>query len=115
MQHAPLLWTHLRPWGADVGACLELLWRLGMPAEVLRWAGAGHRVLLFSQMTRALDVIQDYLDLRAIPHLRLDGTTKSEDRRAAGPCASMDRLCDLSRHLLCAPQPLLRPTAGARP
>ena len=31
-------------------------------------------------MTRALDVIQDYLDLRSIPHLRLDGTTKSEDR-----------------------------------
>ena len=41
---------------------------------------AGHRVLLFSQMTRALDVIQDYLDLRAVPHLRLDGTTKSQDR-----------------------------------
>ena len=37
-------------------------------------------MLLFSQMTRALDVIQDYLDLRSIPHLRLDGTTKSEDR-----------------------------------
>ncbi len=41
---------------------------------------AGHRVLLFSQMTRALDVIQDYLDMRAIPHLRLDGTTKTDDR-----------------------------------
>ncbi len=40
-------------------------------------------MLLFSQMTRALDVIQDYLDLRAIPHLRLDGTTKSEDRCCA--------------------------------
>ena len=37
-------------------------------------------MLLFSQMTRALDVIQDYLDLRSILHLRLDGTTKSEDR-----------------------------------
>ena len=37
-------------------------------------------MLLFSQMTRALDVIQDYLDLRAIPHLRLDGTTKTDDR-----------------------------------
>ena len=43
---------------------------------------AGHRVLLFSQMTRVLDVIQDYADVRAIPHLRLDGTTRSQDRRA---------------------------------
>ncbi|CAL8470241.1 g9783 [Coccomyxa elongata] len=66
----------------------------GDPEELVRASGklhaldnilpklraTGHRVLLFSQMTRALDVIQDYLDLRAIPHLRLDGTTKSEDR-----------------------------------
>ena len=39
-------------------------------------------MLLFSQMTRVLDVIQDFLDLRAIPHLRLDGTTRAQDRRA---------------------------------
>jgi SWI/SNF-related matrix-associated actin-dependent regulator of chromatin subfamily A protein 2/4/ATP-dependent helicase STH1/SNF2 len=39
-------------------------------------------VLLFSQMTRVLDVIQDFLDLRAMPHLRLDGTTRAQDRRA---------------------------------
>ena len=36
----------------------------------------GHRVLLFSQMTRALDVVEDFLDLRGLPCLRLDGTTK---------------------------------------
>ena len=40
----------------------------------------GHRVLLFSQMTRVLDVIQDYLDLRGFRHLRLDGATKTDDR-----------------------------------
>ena len=51
-----------------------------LEARGVGWHAAGHRVLLFSQMTRALDVIQDYLDLRTIPHLRLDGTTKSEDR-----------------------------------
>ena len=39
-------------------------------------------MLLFSQMTRVLDVIQDYADMRTIPHLRLDGTTRSQDRRA---------------------------------
>ncbi len=72
-------------------------------------------MLLFSQMTRALDVIQDYLDLRAITHLRLDGTTKSEDRRAAGPCASTNRLSDGPHDLFCAAQPILQPTAGGRP
>ena len=40
----------------------------------------GHRVLLFSQMTRALDVLGDFLDLRGHRHLRLDGSTKTEDR-----------------------------------
>ncbi|KAK9834176.1 hypothetical protein WJX81_005712 [Elliptochloris bilobata] len=40
----------------------------------------GHRVLLFSQMTRALDVVEDFLDLRGLPCLRLDGTTKAADR-----------------------------------
>lgn len=40
----------------------------------------GHRVLLFSQMTRALDVLGDFLDLRGHAHLRLDGSTKTEDR-----------------------------------
>eukprot|EP00884_Botryococcus_braunii_P017901 jgi/Botrbrau1/4795/Bobra.0325s0017.1 len=40
----------------------------------------GHRVLLFSQMTRALDVIQDFLAFRNFSFLRLDGTTKTEDR-----------------------------------
>jgi superfamily II DNA or RNA helicase len=40
----------------------------------------GHRVLLFSQMTRALDVLGDFLDLRGHTHLRLDGSTKTEDR-----------------------------------
>ncbi len=39
-------------------------------------------MLLFSQMTRVLDVVQDYADLRGIPHLRLDGTTRAQDRRA---------------------------------
>lgn len=41
---------------------------------------AGHRVLLFSQMTKALDVIQDYLELREFHYMRLDGTTKTDDR-----------------------------------
>eukprot|EP00741_Cyanophora_paradoxa_P002047 tig00000545_g1983.t1 len=41
---------------------------------------AGHKVLLFSQMTQALDVIQEYAEWRGWEVLRLDGGTKAEDR-----------------------------------
>ncbi|CAM6084117.1 unnamed protein product [Calypogeia fissa] len=40
----------------------------------------GHRVLLFSQMTRLMDVLEDYLELQGYKYLRLDGTTKTEER-----------------------------------
>lgn len=41
---------------------------------------AGHRVLLFSQMTRLLDILEIYLQLHDFKYLRLDGSTKTEDR-----------------------------------
>ncbi|XP_042939804.1 probable ATP-dependent DNA helicase CHR12 isoform X3 [Carya illinoinensis] len=41
---------------------------------------AGHRVLLFSQMTRLLDIVQIYLQLHDYKYLRLDGNTKTEYR-----------------------------------
>jgi SWI/SNF-related matrix-associated actin-dependent regulator of chromatin subfamily A member 5 len=34
-----------------------------------------HRVVLFSQFTRTLDIISDYLEMRAYRHSRLDGST----------------------------------------
>ncbi|GFS49742.1 hypothetical protein NPIL_418531 [Nephila pilipes] len=40
----------------------------------------GHRVLLFCQMTTLMTVMEDYLGYRQHPYLRLDGTTKAEDR-----------------------------------
>ncbi|TIC12910.1 Pentafunctional AroM protein [Wallemia mellicola] len=43
----------------------------------------GHRVLIFSQMVRMLDIISDYLSLRGYMHQRLDGTIPSEQRRKA--------------------------------
>lgn len=43
----------------------------------------GHRVLLFSQYTYALDIIQDYLDYRCWSFVRLDGSVRGEDREAA--------------------------------
>lgn len=41
---------------------------------------AGHRVLLFSQMTRLMDILEIYLNLYGFMFMRLDGTTKTEER-----------------------------------
>lgn len=43
-------------------------------------AKTGHRVLLFSQMTRLMDILEDYLEWHGFKFLRLDGTTKTEER-----------------------------------
>ena len=48
----------------------------------------GHRVLIFSQMTRCLDLLSDYLRWRSYPHERIDGAIKGELRQAA-----IDRFC----------------------
>jgi len=42
----------------------------------------GHRVLIFSQMVRVLDILEDYLRYRSYSYERLDGTMKSSDRQA---------------------------------
>uniref|UniRef100_A0A8C6L8T4 SWI/SNF related BAF chromatin remodeling complex subunit ATPase 2 n=1 Tax=Nothobranchius furzeri TaxID=105023 RepID=A0A8C6L8T4_NOTFU len=41
-----------------------------------------HRVLLFCQMTSLMTIMEDYFGYRNFQYLRLDGTTKSEDRAA---------------------------------
>ncbi|XP_070689200.1 probable global transcription activator SNF2L2 [Pempheris klunzingeri] len=41
-----------------------------------------HRVLLFCQMTSLMTIMEDYFSHRNFLYLRLDGTTKSEDRAA---------------------------------
>jgi SWI/SNF-related matrix-associated actin-dependent regulator of chromatin subfamily A member 5 len=42
----------------------------------------GHRVLLFSQMTRMLDILEDYMHLRQFSFHRIDGTTAQPERQA---------------------------------
>lgn len=41
-----------------------------------------HKVLLFSQMTRMLDIIEDFCALRKYKYCRLDGSTRVDDRRS---------------------------------
>ena len=39
-----------------------------------------HQVLFFSQMTRILDIMEDYLNLRQFKYKRIDGDTSMESR-----------------------------------
>ncbi|ESK97246.1 helicase swr1 [Moniliophthora roreri MCA 2997] len=51
-------------------------------AELLREKKAGgHRILIFTQMTRILDILEIFLNFHGYLYLRLDGATKIEDRQ----------------------------------
>ncbi|KAI9096538.1 SNF2 family N-terminal domain-containing protein [Phlyctochytrium arcticum] len=43
--------------------------------------GGGHRALIFTQMTRMLDILEVFLNLHGHRYLRLDGSTKVEQRQ----------------------------------
>lgn len=42
----------------------------------------GSRALIFTQMARMLDILEAWLNLHAFTYLRLDGSTKPEQRQA---------------------------------
>eukprot|EP01116_Phalansterium_solitarium_P012621 TRINITY_DN2906_c3_g1_i1.p1 TRINITY_DN2906_c3_g1~~TRINITY_DN2906_c3_g1_i1.p1 ORF type:complete len:656 (-),score=224.97 TRINITY_DN2906_c3_g1_i1:617-2584(-) len=46
-----------------------------------RLAADGHRVLLFSQFTETLDIVQDYLTLRGHRFYRIDGQVPQDERQ----------------------------------
>ncbi|RIB12055.1 SNF2 family N-terminal domain-containing protein [Gigaspora rosea] len=48
-----------------------------------RLKSQGSRVLLFSQMSRVLDILEDYCIFRDFEYCRIDGQTKQEDRITA--------------------------------
>eukprot|EP00978_Attheya_sp_CCMP212_P047033 scaffold421190_cov50-Attheya_sp.AAC.2 len=41
---------------------------------------AGHRVLMFTQMTAVMTILEDYFTLRGYANLRLDGSTPADER-----------------------------------
>ncbi|KAJ1724950.1 swr1 complex component [Coemansia erecta] len=47
---------------------------------VPRLVREGHRVLVFTQMTRMLDILERWMGLRGLRYLRLDGATPPEQR-----------------------------------
>ena len=48
-----------------------------------RLKAQGHKVLIFSQFARVLDILQDYLIYRNYEHERIDGSVRGNDRQAA--------------------------------
>ncbi|XP_070543055.1 chromodomain-helicase-DNA-binding protein 1-like isoform X2 [Ptychodera flava] len=50
---------------------------------LIRLHEKGHRVLIFSQMVRMLDILADYLSMKHLPFQRLDGSISSELRKQA--------------------------------
>ncbi|CAM6081796.1 unnamed protein product [Calypogeia fissa] len=62
---------------------VRLCGKLEMLDRILpKLKAANHRVLLFSTMTRLLDVMEDYLIWRSYKYLRLDGATGGSERGA---------------------------------
>eukprot|EP00466_Bigelowiella_natans_P020543 jgi/Bigna1/38226/e_gw1.24.8.1 len=56
--------------------------KLQMLSQLLKTLkSGGHRVLLFTQMTRMLDILEHFLNIYGYNYLRLDGSTKPEQRQ----------------------------------
>lgn len=63
----------------------DMIWRSAGKFELLdrilpKFRATGHRVLMFFQMTQIMNIMEDFLRLRGITYLRLDGSTKADDR-----------------------------------
>lgn len=63
----------------------DSIWRTAGKFELLdrvlpKFEATGHRVLMFFQMTQIMNIMEDFLRLRGVQYLRLDGATKSDDR-----------------------------------
>ena len=46
-----------------------------------RLKSGGHKVLIFTQMTKMLDILEAFLNLYGYPYCRLDGSTRPEQRQ----------------------------------
>lgn len=63
----------------------DLLHRVSGKFELLhrvlpKFKATGHRVLMFFQMTAVITIMEDFLNMMGMKYLRLDGSTKAEDR-----------------------------------
>ncbi|XP_043717100.1 probable helicase CHR10 isoform X2 [Telopea speciosissima] len=81
----PYLFPGIEPEPYEEGEHLvQASGKLVLLDELLRKLhAAGHRVLLFAQMTHTLDILQDFMELRRYRYERLDGSIRAEERFAA--------------------------------
>ena len=52
-----------------------------MDGLLARLKEGGHRVLIYSQMTRMIDLLEEYMGHRQHTYIRLDGSSKISERR----------------------------------
>ncbi|ODN00177.1 ATP-dependent helicase brm [Orchesella cincta] len=82
----PFMFQHIEDNYCDPsGQVTAEIWRTSGKFELLdrilpKLKDTGHRVLLFCQMTQLMTIMEDYMNYRGFQYLRLDGTTRSEDR-----------------------------------
>ncbi|KFP29753.1 Chromodomain-helicase-DNA-binding protein 1-like, partial [Colius striatus] len=81
----PYLFNGVEPEPFEIGDhIVEASGKLWLLDKLLSFLYAGgHRVLLFSQMTQLLDILQDYMDYRGYSYERLDGSVRGEERHLA--------------------------------
>ncbi|XP_039600899.1 chromodomain-helicase-DNA-binding protein 1-like isoform X2 [Polypterus senegalus] len=81
----PYLFDGVEPEPFEMGEHLvEASGKLHLLDKILGFLkDCGHRVLLFSQMTRMLDILQDYMEYRDYSYERLDGSVRGEERHLA--------------------------------
>ncbi|XP_026711135.1 chromodomain-helicase-DNA-binding protein 1-like isoform X2 [Athene cunicularia] len=81
----PYLFNGVEPEPFEIGDhIVEASGKLCLLDKLLSFLYAGgHRVLLFSQMTQLLDILQDYMDYRGYSYERLDGSVRGEERHLA--------------------------------
>lgn len=51
-----------------------------MDRLIKKLISGGSRILIFSQMARVLDILEDYCHMRGFPYCRIDGNTSGDDR-----------------------------------
>lgn len=70
-----------------LGTINDTIWRTSGKFELLdrifpKLFATDHRVLMFFQMTNVMDIMEDYLRYKEFVFMRLDGSTKADERQA---------------------------------
>ncbi|OCB89229.1 SNF2-family ATP dependent chromatin remodeling factor snf21 [Sanghuangporus baumii] len=83
-QH-PFLFDSVEDKISPSGVVDDNIWRVSGKFELLvrvlpKFFATGHRVLIFFQMTKVMDIMEDFMKAQGWQYLRLDGGTKTEER-----------------------------------